>query len=161
MSVDDVMRRVEDDLARGHTFVAIQRLTTLVQANPKELAVRLRLAQVHLSTGNFVQAGRWFYLTDVRDERAAAAFEKAYRDPRAREDALCWALDADRDPHHVKELLTELHREIDLVAKSQKGSPLIRVVRSGVHWTPVLVTLACVGFFILGVVTFIRWVWPG
>lgn len=84
------LQRVDADLERGHTFVAIQRLTTLVQQNPTDLTLRARLAAVHLQTGNLVEAGRWGYLDENRDPAAQAAFEKAFRQPAARLDALRW-----------------------------------------------------------------------
>lgn len=88
MSVDRVLSRVEADLARGHTHVAIQRLTTLVQQNPERPELRERLAAVHLMTGNLVEAGRWSYFSDDADLDAVAAFERAFPHPSARFDAL-------------------------------------------------------------------------
>ena len=93
--------RVESDLALGHTFVAIQRLTTLVQANPKELELRAFLARVHLATGNWVEAGRWSYLEKDRDPKALAAFERAVPHPRARLSALHWMPEPGADPPAV------------------------------------------------------------
>lgn len=83
-----VLERVEDDLALGHTYVAIQRLTTLVQQNPGDLTLRERLAAVHLRTGNLVEAGRWSYLSANPDQAARDAFDRAFPHPRARRDAL-------------------------------------------------------------------------
>ena len=90
MTNDRVLARVERDLEQGHTFLAIQRLTTLVQQDPRDHELRRRLAAVHLQTGNWVEAGRWSYLEEIRDERAVRAFEKAFGDPRARLLALRW-----------------------------------------------------------------------
>src|SRR5688572_17568111 len=88
MARENVLRRVDEDLARGHTFVAVQRLTTLAHSFPRDLHVRERLSAVHLSTGNLVEAGRWGYLSDSCDPRAVAAFERAVPNPVTRYQAL-------------------------------------------------------------------------
>jgi len=49
VSNERVLARVEADLAQGHTYVAIQRLTTLVQSNPADLGARSRLGEVHFT----------------------------------------------------------------------------------------------------------------
>ncbi|MCW2754843.1 MAG: hypothetical protein JWQ32_2254, partial [Marmoricola sp.] len=85
-----VLGRVEEDLERGHTHVAIQRLTTLVQTNPGDLDIRRHLGAVHYATGNWVEAGRWTYLEPVRRREVVEAFERAHPDPRSRLIALRW-----------------------------------------------------------------------
>src|SRR2546430_14034444 len=74
----DVLDRVDADLARGHTAPAIQRLSSLVAAHPTDLDLRRRLAAVHRTVGNRVEAGRWEYLHADADAHATAAFERAY-----------------------------------------------------------------------------------
>src|SRR6187431_2304158 len=83
-SAAQTLERVDADLELGRTFVAIQRLATLVQQQPTNLDLRARLAAVHLQTGNLVEAGRWGYLCENRDAEAQKAFEKAFRQPAAR-----------------------------------------------------------------------------
>jgi hypothetical protein len=90
MSLEDVLTQVEEDLARGHTFPAQQRLITLIRQDPLDLDLRARLGGVHLRTGNLVEAGRWSYLDDDPDPAAVRAFERAYPHPRARWEALQW-----------------------------------------------------------------------
>jgi hypothetical protein len=101
--------RVEEDLARGHTHVAIQRLSTLVNNDPADLGLRRRLAEIHLSTGNLIEAGRWSYLLPDRDPAAVAAFEKANRDPRARMNRLRWpVLGLPKAPEFARRTLEDL-----------------------------------------------------
>jgi hypothetical protein len=90
MSLENVLSQVEEDLAHGFTFPAQQRLNTLVREHPLDLDLRSRLGEVHLRTGNLVEAGRWSYLDDDPDPVAVRAFERAYPHPRARWEALHW-----------------------------------------------------------------------
>jgi hypothetical protein len=73
-----VLDRVAADLARGYTHPAIQRLSSLVAAYPTDLDLRRRLAAVHRTVGNRVQAGRWDYLTIGASADDTTAFERAF-----------------------------------------------------------------------------------
>jgi hypothetical protein len=73
-----VLDRVAADLARGFTYPAIQRLSSLVAAYPTDLDLRRRLAAVHRRVGNRIQAGRWDYLTIGADVDDTSAFERAF-----------------------------------------------------------------------------------
>ena len=81
MAKREVLARVQDDLARGHTHAAIQRLRTLLANDPDDLAVRVTLARVYRSAGNLVEAGRWGYLSDDLRPQEAAAFARAHPSP--------------------------------------------------------------------------------
>ena len=74
---DDVIARVERDLARGHTYPALQRLASLTAAHPDNLDLRARRAAVNRRIGNLVEAGRWGFLTEEVTEAELAAFERA------------------------------------------------------------------------------------
>jgi hypothetical protein len=77
----DVLARVKNDLVRGHTHLAIQRLRTFLATQPHDLEARQALASIYRRTGNLAEAGRWAYLTsDVRSEEIAA-FEHANPSP--------------------------------------------------------------------------------
>lgn len=165
MAIHDVVRRVEDDLAAGHSFVAIQRLTTLVQENPKDLELRRRLAAIHLATGNFVEAGRWSYLNrGSRDARATAAFEKAYRDPQARLAALRWPHDPANDPQQVNDVLASLQDELiggSTTTVTGRAKAGLRQ-RSRVAGLVAVMFLCLIPVFsVIGLVTVVRWLWPG
>lgn len=81
MSRQRVLARVEDDLARGHTYLALQRLASLVENHPRSLDLRERRGAVNHQIGNFVEAGRWSYLAEEADPDDIAAFERAFRAP--------------------------------------------------------------------------------
>lgn len=78
MSVEETLRRVEADLARGDAAMARQRLRGLVGSFPHRLDVRARLAQVYRDLGDQAQAGRWSYLAPNRVEQEQAAFKARY-----------------------------------------------------------------------------------
>ncbi len=73
--------RVESDLANGHTHAAIQRLRSLLVADPADLDLRARLARVYRDTGNLTEAGRWAYLTTELGPEEEAAFLRGYPSP--------------------------------------------------------------------------------
>ncbi len=88
-----MLARVKNDLTRGHTHIAIQRLRTLVAVDPDDLEVHHQLAEVYRKAGNLVEAGRWAFLTeDVRPEELAA-FEHAHPDPWLRLRLIRWTGD--------------------------------------------------------------------
>jgi hypothetical protein len=77
----DVFARVTDDLAHGHTHVAIQRLRTLLATQPQDLEVRRALASIYRRIGNLSEAGRWAYLSDDLRSEEITAFERANPSP--------------------------------------------------------------------------------
>lgn len=85
-----VLDRVAADLARGYTHPAIQRLGSLVATYPTDLDLRRRLAAVHRTVGNRVQAGRWDYLTIGASADDTTAFERAFPSAVARLREVRW-----------------------------------------------------------------------
>lgn len=156
-----VLQRVEDDLARGHTYAAIQRLSTLVNSDPTDLRLRERLAAVYLQTGNLPQAGRWGYFSEQRDAAATTAFERAFADPQIRLSALRWPHGAEHDaPPQVRDRLAEVRSVV------WQG----RSLGSASEWHPTLgnrlgllawasVALAVPVLAVIGLVTVLRWIW--
>jgi len=160
-----VLRRVEDDLDRGHTHVAIQRLTTLVHNDPADLDLRRRLAEIHLSTGNLIEAGRWSYLLPDRDPAAAGAFEKANRDPRARMNRLNWpVLGLPQAPEFARRTLETLEHEARTAAGARHPSTgvlLSRRERTSERLFSVGISgflLVNVAVWVLGYVALVRWI---
>lgn len=93
MAKSEVLVRVKNDLAQGHTYLAIQRLRTLAAVHPTDLEVHQMLATVYRQTGNPVEAGRWAFLTgDLRPDELAA-FERANPDPWLRLRLVDWPTD--------------------------------------------------------------------
>jgi hypothetical protein len=86
----DVLARVKNDLARGHTHTAIQRLRTLLAVDPDDLDVHQLLAEVYRQTGNLVEAGRWSFLTGHPHADELTAFERANPDPWLRLRLIGW-----------------------------------------------------------------------
>jgi hypothetical protein len=89
----DVLARVKNDLALGHTYTAIQRLRTLVAVEPDDLELHRLLAMVYRQTGNLVEAGRWSFLTEDARPEELAAFERANPDPWLRLRLIPWSGD--------------------------------------------------------------------
>jgi hypothetical protein len=85
-----VLDRVAADLSRGFTHPAIQRLSSLVAAYPTDLDLRRRLAALHRTVGNRVQAGRWDYLTIGASADDTSAFERAFPSAVARLREVRW-----------------------------------------------------------------------
>jgi Family of unknown function (DUF6584) len=77
----DVLARVEQDLERGLTHLALQRLAALVTEHPEDLEIRAMRGRINHRIGNFVEAGRWGFLTEEVDEADLAAFEQAFTQP--------------------------------------------------------------------------------
>ncbi|MBX6357655.1 MAG: tetratricopeptide repeat protein [Micromonosporaceae bacterium] len=90
MAKSDVLARVKNDLALGHTHTAIQRLRTLVAVDPNDLELHRLLAEVYRQTGNLVEAGRWSFLTEDARPEELAAFERANPDPWLRLRLIRW-----------------------------------------------------------------------
>jgi hypothetical protein len=86
----DVLARVKRDLAAGHTYLATQRLRTLVASHPDDLEIYRLLAAVYRQTGNLVEAGRWGFLTDEARPDELAAFARVHADPWSRLRLLRW-----------------------------------------------------------------------
>jgi hypothetical protein len=80
MAKPEVLAKVDADLERGHTYLAAQRLNSLIAADPFDLDLRARLAAVHRTTGNSAEAGRWGFLTEDVTPAELTAFAKAYHD---------------------------------------------------------------------------------
>lgn len=81
MSMDEVLARVDRDLSRGHTHLAMQRLASLTVSFPHDLEIRERRAALNRQIGNLPEAGRWGFLTETVEPAEIAAFERAH--PRA------------------------------------------------------------------------------
>lgn len=157
-----VLERVEEDLRRGHSHVAIQRLTTLVQESPADLDLRRRLAAVHLATGNLVEAGRWSYLDEGRDADAVAAFERAHRDPRDRLHVLRWPEDRyDEAPDPARTRLRALRSAPRRVSRrgGRMTSRSDRVKEHAASFGVVTFLLVNVAVWGLGYVALVRWIW--
>lgn len=160
-----VLQRVEDDLERGHTHVAIQRLTTVVHNDPANLDLRRRLAEVYLRTGNLIEAGRWSYLLPDRDPAAVAAFERANRDPRARMNRLHWpVLGLPQAPEFARQTLAALEREARTAAGARDPSTGVLLSRRE-RVSERLFAVGMSGFllvnlavWVLGYVALVRWV---
>lgn len=98
MAKADVLARVKQDLALGHTYSATQRLRTLVAIQPDDLELREMLASVYRQTGNQVESGRWGFLSTDVSAAEIAAFERANPDPWLRLRMLRWSGDASALP---------------------------------------------------------------
>jgi hypothetical protein len=84
---------VKRDLAAGQTYLATQRLRTLVATHPDDLEVYRLLASVYRQTGNLAEAGRWGFLTDEVRPAELEAFARVHANPWSRLRLLRWSGD--------------------------------------------------------------------
>lgn len=165
MSKETVLARVDADLSRGHTYVALQRLATLTQTYPTDLEIRGRRAAVHRQVGNRVEAGRWGYLADDPDPAETAAFERAFPDPRARLSALRWrGRPDDAGSAAARDRLLDLaarveehhNRRIEWTETGPEEEKTWRDIVSCL--VAILVGLGMVALVVIGAATVIGWV---
>jgi hypothetical protein len=115
----DVLARVKQDLALGHTYSATQRLRTLIAIHPDDLELRQRLATVYRQTGNLVEAGRWAFFSNDLSHAELVAFERANPDPWLRLRMLRWeGAEADLPDEPARARLRQL-----ATAAAQAGPP--------------------------------------
>ena len=81
MAKQDVLARIEQDIERGHTHLALQRLAVLAVEHPDDLEIRAVRSLINHRIGNFAEAGRWGFLTEEVAEGDLAAFERAFKHP--------------------------------------------------------------------------------
>lgn len=93
MAKADVLAQVKRDLAAGQTYLATQRLRTLVATHPDDLEVYRLLASVYRQTGNLAEAGRWGFLTDEVRPAELEAFARVHANPWSRLRLLRWSGD--------------------------------------------------------------------
>jgi hypothetical protein len=114
MPVEVTLHRAAEELTRGDlasVLRARQRLAGLVGTYPNRLDLRDKLAAVHRVLGDTAQAGRWSYLSEVRDDVEVLAFEHAYKTPVARLAALNWTGgEAAAETESARTRLVLLHR---------------------------------------------------
>lgn len=163
MPVELTLHKAAEELRRGdlaNVLRARQRLAGLVGTYPHRLDLRSRLAEVYRVLGDLPQAGRWDYLADSPDPVEIAAFERAYRTPTTRLEAMGWSGrldDAPTDAARAK--LTELHRE----ARVQLERELDASPREETSWLACLLVVlggtVVVVCFLLGLVTVVSFLW--
>jgi len=93
MAKADVLAQVKRDLAGGQTYLATQRLRTLVATHPDDLEVYRLLAAVYRQTGNLAEAGRWGFLTGEVRPAELEAFARVHANPWSRLRLLRWSGD--------------------------------------------------------------------
>ncbi|MEU4739966.1 DUF6584 family protein [Actinosynnema sp. NPDC023658] len=163
MPVELTLHKVDEEVGRGDlasVLRARQRLVGLVTSYPDRLDLRERLAQVYRLLGDAAQAGRWTYLSEVRDEAEVAAFERAYRTPLARLEAMNWVSgEAGAATGTARQRLVALQA----AANDQLRADLAVVDDRDSSWrTNVLVLIGLVLVllcFVVGAVTLVMWVY--
>jgi hypothetical protein len=109
----DVLARVKRDLAAGHTYLATQRLRTLIASHPDDLEIYRLLASVYRQTGNLTEAGRWSFLTDEVRPEELAAFARVHADPWSRLRLLRWPGDPATLAEPIRDRLAALLAEAE------------------------------------------------
>jgi hypothetical protein len=105
---------VKRDLAAGQTYLATQRLRTLVATHPDDLEIYRLLSSVYRQTGNLAEAGRWGFLTDEVRPAELEAFARVHANPWSRLRLLRWSGDPAALPDDtVRERLAILVEEAE------------------------------------------------
>ncbi len=162
MSRENVLARVEADIARSDYERAKNRLRTVLRDAPADLDIRERLAAVYRRAGNPVEAGRWSFLGDQVDHEQAA-FVRAYPDPWLRLRVLGWAGAIEDAPAPAAERLRSLAAAVDGPAKvhwHEDAAPTNypRERTSALDVLAIAIGLAAFVLAGLGLVTVVRWV---
>ncbi|WP_162908103.1 DUF6584 family protein [Allorhizocola rhizosphaerae] len=147
MAKSNLMDRVANDLAKGHTHPAKQRLHSLIAAHPTDLDLRRQLAEVYRQTGDLVEAGRWSYLDEAADPVEILAFERAYPSPAGRRAALRWPANALPPTDFVRRRLAELPPPRTIAAQAQRMRLSIRLNWMRLSAAAVLCGLAAIGLY--------------
>jgi hypothetical protein len=154
------LARVEADLARGHTHLALQRLANLTALLPDDPDYRARRGAVNRQIGNLAEAGRWGFLTEDVSPDEVAAFERAFRRPAER----LRALRLQRDPGVplgplAAARLRDLKRQAESTGEPTlqgPGSPLEKVIPVLGCASFMIVVLAVLGLALVGLISIIR-----
>ena len=157
-----MLARVKQDLALGHTFLATQRLRTLVAIEPDDLELRRMLASIYRQTGNLAESGRWAFLTGDATEAELAAFERANPDPWLRRRMLRWDGDVATLPESSARRLRALEAAAQVAgppdayrAPSRRG----RATGTAVPCLFVLIVLGGLGSLAaIGLVRILSWI---
>jgi Family of unknown function (DUF6584) len=147
MAKSNLMDRVANDLAKGYTHPAKQRLHSLIAAHPTDLDLRRQLADVYRQTGDLVEAGRWSYLDESADPVEVLAFERAYPSPTGRRAALRWPADALPPTDYVRLKLAQLPPPRVTVRAAQRMRVTFKLTWARLTAAGVLLGLATVGLY--------------
>lgn len=126
MAKTEVLARVDQDLAAGHTYLATQRLRTLIAAIPNDVEIYRCLADVYRRAGNPVEAGRWGFLTGEVTPEELVAFERAHPSAWVRLRLLRWSARPDLlpDPAARQRLEALAERAVREGPPARYGGPL-------------------------------------
>lgn len=163
MPVELTLRRAAEEVERGDlasVLRARQRLVGLVTSFPDRLDLRDRLAAVYRVLGDAAQAGRWSYLSEVRDEAEVAAFERAYRTPLARLESLNWVSGEDGAPTRTaRERLVALQSAAGAQLRAELAVADDRDSSWGANALVLLGLVVVLLCFVVGAVTLVMWVY--
>jgi hypothetical protein len=161
----DGLARVELDIERGHTHLALQRLAAMAAEHPDDLEIRAIRGLVNHRIGDFAEAGRWGFLTESVEEADLAAFERAFKHPWDR----LRALKLRYDPSSVlgpraRERLAELIAQADESGSDSlvwtesgpfpRGPWWARALGSGCGCLAIAGVIVLIGFAVYGFLAF-------
>jgi hypothetical protein len=163
MPVELTLRKAAEEVERGDlasVLRARQRLIGLVTSFPDRLDLRDRLAAVCRLLGDAAQAGRWSYLSEVRDEAEVAAFERAYRTPLARLEALNWVSgESGAATPTARERLVALQSASNAQLRAELAVADDRDSSWGTNALVLLGLVVVLLCFVVGAVTLVMWVY--
>ncbi|MFD1146084.1 DUF6584 family protein [Saccharothrix hoggarensis] len=161
MPVELTLRRAAEEVGRGDlasVLRARQRLVGLVASYPDRLDLRERLAEVYRVLGDAAQAGRWSYLSEVRDDAEVAAFERAYRTPLARLAAMNWVSgEAGAATETARERLVALRNAANAQLSAELAVADDRDSSWGANALVLLGLVVVLLCFVVGAVTIVMW----
>ncbi|BCJ71221.1 hypothetical protein CS0771_07650 [Catellatospora sp. IY07-71] len=167
MTAEEVLAKVAADLQRGHYHPAMQRLASLTAAYPDDLELRARRAALYRQLGNWVEAGRWGFLTEDATPEEIAAFEKAH--PGAWRRLLLLKVISDPSPEvgplagaRLARLVEQAEEESTAPVSWTEVGPRPEAPATWRDGLPCLLAgvmgLIMIGLAVLGLVTLIGWI---
>lgn len=75
MSLDEKLNRIDEEIAGGMKFKAVDRLRNLINEYPNDLTIWNKLAELYYESGFLDAAGRYWILFEPNDERKKRSIE--------------------------------------------------------------------------------------
>jgi hypothetical protein len=156
----NAIERAERDEREGDLGSARQRLRSLVSSKGYSPELCERLARLSMRMGDLAEAGRWYYLCDSSDPRAADAIERfkaacggKLRQVRSQIPSNIRSAKPEVFPPIVRERLQKLptHPAPNGMSESAPSSPWV-------GWLAFLVVFLVVGWMVIGVIASVRWI---
>lgn len=117
MKFNKQLNKIEQDIAKGLKLKAVNRLRSLVNDYPNELAIRERLAELYYDSGFLDAAGKYWLLTETEPEdekikKCVELYEKSVNQSGTQIlNELAFRGDKLRLPQYAQDKLTSLEKD--------------------------------------------------